>query len=200
MKISSRQRDLIFFAALLLMVKAAWNLSIKKPKDSSTTATPTTTVGNSLSQPSQPHTKQTKGSQDDPFSVHEVDQHVLEQIDYIQKQVDLTLPLISSSTLECAQLQSMKQRLMQLKRSYQHTSPAVALLGPIGYTGIVLKEQKAERDILKMINKLNLILYTLAPKEEEYVPVGKIADGIQISHTMLEQLTGEEINYHETVN
>ncbi len=181
MKTATKYRDLLLFTALLLMVKAAWNLpsrrSLEQPILTSSTST--------NEEPAEEATKK-------PFSVHEVDQDVLDQIKDLQTHIDQTIALVEPSSIQAAQLESMRQRLIQFKREYKHTSPAVALLGPIGYTGIVVKERRIERGILKIVNSLNSILHKQVQQEEEYTPVKAIAEGIQITHTMLAQLNNPE--------
>ena len=191
MKSNANYRDLILLAGLFFMVKAAWNLPNR----------------HSLEQPMLTASTETTEKLIEPivqkkFSVHEVDQNVLTQIKELQTQVDRAIQLIEPSSTEAAQLESMKQRLIQFKREYKHTSPALALLGPIGYTGIVIKEQRIEKGILKITNALNNILYEHAKLKEEFVPVKAIAKGIEIAHTMLTQLNNPETIDHEseTVN
>jgi hypothetical protein len=191
MKSSTNYRDLILFAALLFMVKMAWNLPNRRSLEQQMLTASTST-----------DTKPVEDTAQKQFSVHEVDQNVLTQIKELQTQVDQAIQLIEPSSTEAAQLESMKQRLVQFKREYKHTSPALALLGPIGYTGIVIKEQRIEKGILKITNALNTILYEHAKLKEEFVPVKAIAKGIEIAHTMLTQLNNpEELQGEkETVN
>ena len=175
MKSSSKYRDLFLLTGLLFMVKAAWNLPSKR----------------SLTQPvltESVTTNETAAEQEKPFSVHEPDQNILDSMKDLQKQIDQAFKHVEPSSTQAAHLQSMKQRLAQFQREYKYTSPAVALLGPIGYTGVVVKEQRIEKGVLKIINTLNSILHEQAQLEEKYVPVKAIAEGIEIAHTTLAQL------------
>ncbi len=181
MNISSKQRDILFFVVLIFMVRVAW----KSYHASARNHTPV--VSAFKEEPREQHAK-TKA-----FSIHEADPNVLARIKALQKQIDQTIALVQPATVKAAELQSMKQRLFQLHRTYKHTSPAVALLGPIGYTGIVLKEQRAENDILEISNKLNRMLHTLTHEEQEFIPVKELSEGIQISQNMLKTLTSTEI-------
>ena len=191
MKTTKNYRDMILLATLLFMVKAAWNLPSKRSLEQ-----PILTA--SVSTQEEPAEQMAKKS----FSVHEVDQNVLALIKDLQTQIDQAIELVQPSTTQAAQLASMKQRLVQFRREYKHTSPAVALLGPIGYTGIVVKEQRIEKGILKITNTLNSILHEQAQQEKEFVPVKAIAEGIETGHEILAQLTNPEpINQEpETVN
>ena len=191
MKTTKNYRDMILLAALLFMVKAAWKLPSRRSLEQPILTAPVGT--------NEEPTEQTTVKS---FSVHEVDQNILAQIKDLQTQIDQAIKLIESSSTQAAQLQSMKQRLAQFRREYKHTSPAVALLGPIGYTGIVVKEHRIEKGILKITNTLNSILHEHAQHEEEFVPVKAIAEGVETGHAILAQLTNPEINAQEpeTVN
>jgi len=191
MKTTKNYRDMILLATLLFMVKAAWNLPSKRSLEQPILTAPINTNEESAEQ-----------AEDKSFSVHEVDQDVLALIKDLQTQIDQAIELVQPSTTQAAQLESMKQRLVQFKREYKHTSPAVALLGPIGYTGIVVKEHRIEKGILKITNTLNSILHEHAQHEEKFVPVKAIAEGVETGHAILAQITNPEINAQEpeTVN
>ena len=193
MKTTKNYRDMILLAALLFMVKAAWKLPSRRSLEQPILTAP---VGTN----EEPAVQAKRKS----FSVHEVDQNILAQIKDLQTQIDQAIELIEPSTTPAAQLESMKQRLAQFRREYKHTSPAVALLGPIGYTGIVVKEQRIEKGILKITNTLNSILHKHAQQEEEFVPVKAIAEGVKAGHTILTQLSNPDLKTidpePETVN
>lgn len=182
---------MILLATLLFMVKAAWNLPSKRSLEQPIVTAPVSTF--------QEPAAQAEGKS---FSIYEVDQNVLTLIKDLQTQIDQAIELVQPSTTQAAQLESMKQRLAQFRREYKYTSPAVALLGPIGYTGIVVKEQRIEKGILKITNTLNSILHEHAQHEEEFVPVKAIAEGVETGHAILAQLNNPEpINpEQETVN
>ena len=191
MKTISNYRDLFLLTGLLFMVKAAWNLPSKR---SLTQPILTESIANNKTVKEPVNEKS--------FSVHEADQNVISQMKDLQKQIDHAIELVQPSTTQAARLQSMNQRLAQFRREYKYTSPAVALLGPIGYTGVVIKEQRIEKGVLKIINALNTILHEHAELQEEYVPVKAIAQGIEIAHTTLAQLDNPETSDQEkeTVN
>ena len=191
MKTTKNYRDMILLATLLFMVKAAWNLPSKRSLEQPILTAPINTNEEPAEQ-----------AENKSFSVHEVDQDVLALIKDLQTQIDQAIELVQPSTTQATQLESMKQRLAQFRREYKYTSPAVALLGPIGYTGIVVKEHRIEKGILKITNTLNSILHEHAQHEEEFVPVKAIAEGVETGHAILAQLTNPEINAQEpeTVN
>lgn len=182
MKTTKNYRDMILLAALLFMVRAAWNLPSRRSLEQPILTAPVSTNEEPAAQ-----------AENKSFSVHEVDQDVLALIKDLQTQIDQAIELVPPSTTQAAQLESMRQRLMQFEREYKYTSPAVALLGPIGYTGIVIKEHRIEKGILKITNTLNSILHEHAQQKEKFIPVKAIAEGIQITHTILAQLTNSEI-------
>ena len=192
---------MILLATLLFMVRAAWHLPSRRSLEQPvfTDKVPVEQTGLSGEALAKTEASAQAGKS---FSVHEADQDVLALIKDLQTQIDQAIELVQPSTTQAAQLESMRQRLIQFEREYKYTSPAVALLGPIGYTGIVIKEQRIEKGILKITNTLNSILHEHAQQEEEFVPVKAIAEGVETGHAILVQLTNPEINTQEpeTVN
>ncbi len=96
-----------------------------------------------------------------PFEVHEANIDIITQIETAQTQINQLLAIVKPTTKQAAQLKSMQQRLTQLKREYKNTSPAIALLGPIGTAGIVIKENELEKSLLRMVNVTRSILHVL---------------------------------------
>ncbi|TET33778.1 hypothetical protein E3J61_03700 [Candidatus Dependentiae bacterium] len=209
MKTTKNYRDMILLATLLFMVKAAWNLPSRRSLEQPILTAKSTAINKASTEQTDlsaavpgiafgdAWVAQRAKEEDKSFSVHEVDQDVLALIKDLQTQIDQAIELVQPSTTQAAQLASMKQRLVQFKREYKHTSPAVALLGPIGYTGIVVKEHRIEKGILKITNTLNSILHSHAQHEEEFVPVKAIAEGVETGHAILAQLNNPEINDQE---
>lgn len=179
MKLTSK-RDLFFLVALIFMVRVAW----KMPKNSVQRSITLTNT--------KPATQTNK-----PFTVHEADKTVLSQIKTVEKQIEHTISLQSSNHEYATELQNMKDRLIQLKRKYTYTSPAIALLGPIGYAGIVFKEQAIENDVLKISNRCNDILHKMLKIDAPCIPAQTLAAGIQANETVLLMAASDKVETRE---
>ena len=126
------------------------------------------------------------------FTVHEQDENLVDSIMLIQKHVAILLDKIPHATEQEAQLQSISQRLTQLKKECQITSPAIALLGPIGTTGIVIKENEIEKNLLQIINHLRLIINEISPNAQAVPIYQSIAYGIKYNTELINQFFQEE--------
>ena len=121
-----------------------------------------------------------------PFVAHEVDQNVLKQIDCTRNQIEKALELTQPASLDAAQLHSLQQKLSQLRVQYTRTSPAVAMLGPLGTAAIVLKEQELENALLAIVHKLATLLHKLAG--DTYEQTDSIVAELESNHNRLKQL------------
>ena len=126
-----------------------------------------------------------------PFEVHEVSADIMQHIEIAQTQINQLLSLVKPATKQAAQLKSMQQRLTQLKKEYKNTSPAIALLGPIGTAGIVLKENELEKSLLRMVNLTRSILQALANIDEEKTTYKSIAQGLEQNAQLIASLSKE---------
>ncbi len=127
----------------------------------------------------------------EPFEVHQVSADIVEQIDTAQTHINQLLLLVKPATKQAAQLKSMQQRLMQLKKEYKNTSPAIALLGPIGTAGIILKENELEKSLLRMVNLTRSIVQSLANIDEEKPSYKSIAQGLEQNAQLIASLSKE---------
>jgi hypothetical protein len=190
----SIKRDLLFFVLLIGMVKiaisrynathtgnplvyisaatrslhapmAAAHAPIEQPEE---TVEPDTIVEKELPAPMVSLQEETSvESSPGQFAIHEVDQDIVQQIETAQAHINQLLKIVRQTSKQAAQLHSMQQRLAQLKKEYQRTCPAIALLGPIGTAGIVLKETTIEKNLLRMINMTRTILQIISGSDEQ---------------------------------
>ena len=123
----------------------------------------------------------------EPFNVHEVDESVIKQIELAQSQINTALTHINPTSLDATQLRSLQQRLVYLRVQYQHTSPAVALLGPLGTAAIVLKEGALEKELLHTVNKFGSILHTIVGGL--FTPAKSVVESLEENHKLIEALT-----------
>jgi len=111
------------------------------------------------------------------FTAHEVDPEIVARIDRLEEKLVLIhqeLERLKSESVT-AQLPQKTEELENsikeigdiqesvdaIKGEYQATSPALAFLGPIGSTSIVLKEKQLEKKLLESINQAISIWATL---------------------------------------
>lgn len=122
----------------------------------------------------------------EPFLAHEVDQNILKQIECAQGQIKQALDVAQPTSLDSAQLRSLQQKLVHLRKQYQSTSPAVALLGPLGTAAIVLKEADLEKELLHTVKKVSSIIHNLAGNIHK--PVDSIVKELESNHILLHEL------------
>ena len=125
--------------------------------------------------------------------IHQPDKHIMHHLNTLFDQLDDVLTFVDAASQEVAQLKGVKQRLLHLKRTYQHTSPAIVLLGPIGSAGIVFKEQKLEKELLSTAHRLGTMLCQIVDKEKEFEPAETIAQAIENNRTLLAELQKKDV-------
>lgn len=125
------------------------------------------------------------------FVVHEANANIMEQIEVAQTHINKLLTIVPPTTKQAAQLKSMQQRIVQLKKEYKNTSPAIALLGPIGTAGIVLKENELEKNLLRMVNMTRAILQVITKAGEEKPLYRSIAQGLEQNALLIASLNKE---------
>jgi len=97
------------------------------------------------------------------FFVHEPDPEVLDSIktakDQLKRSVVLARQHHKNDLIE--RLEELISQLDTIKKRYTKNSPALFLLGPIGYVSIVLKEIELENKIAAITDELNSELHKL---------------------------------------
>lgn len=121
---------------------------------------------------------------DDP----KLKEDTLKKIDATQQQVETALPMVKQTSVQAAHMHSLKQKLVQLRRSYQD-SLATPIFGPHYTTNNVEQtaENHIEKDLLRVINKLGTIIHALIQEETEpFAPSESIIEGLQNNQAMLQ--------------
>ncbi len=200
MNIGGIKRDLLLLGSLTLMIKVAMNRQqpeviapvLYAPAQQSSVLRSVTTLPEQASQAVATKMAPTvKGATPLSFEVHETNPDIMKQIETAQTQINQLLMLVKPATKQAAQLKSMQQRLTQLKKEYKSTSPAIALLGPIGTAGIVLKENELERNLLRMVNMTRAIVHALAHITEEKPLYKSITQGLEQNALLIASLHNE---------
>ena len=132
----SRIRDILFFCALLLLVKTAFERTasyIELHKDS---------------------------------MIHELDCNFINQIYTAQHQLHVLEqhPVYAHEYADT--LTDIKKQLTTIEEKYKKNSPGLTLLGPIGSAAIVVKEKELEKQLLATINDLGKIFANITQQEQ----------------------------------
>ncbi|MFC1842536.1 hypothetical protein ACFLYU_02665, partial [Candidatus Dependentiae bacterium] len=107
------------------------------------------------------HIKKEKPSVWKKFDVHELDKDFLFAIKETREQVELITALATEQEA-LKDLENMQKDLLTIEKKYKKNSPATFLLGPLGTASIVLKEQKLEKELLAIVNKVTTLLQGIA--------------------------------------
>jgi len=121
--------------------------------------------------------------------IHELDRSFMDQIYTAQRQVHfLEEHHLHNDTVALA-LADIKNRLAAVEELYKTNSPGIMLLGPIGSTAIVAKEEKLQKKLLELANDLNKIVHTINNKDDEFQPAETIAIALISNKALLQKLT-----------
>ncbi len=96
--------------------------------------------------------------------IHELDRTFTDHLYTAQKQAHQLKELLEASPTpvqdaHIKQLSDIAQKLSAIEEKYTNNSPGLALLGPLGTTAIVLKEQDLEKKLLKTALDLCTLAY-----------------------------------------
>lgn len=198
------KRDVLLVLALVILGKMALRYKDKEPViptlvQNSVTKSIDLPVDNqsescvtqaSFEQPGQPEAEPIQVA----FAFHEIDQNILKQMDITLEHINQALTCVPPASYHTMQLDSFKHRVTQMRKSYQHTSPGVALLGPFASTGLVIKEQKIKNELLVIVNKVGALLHEMAHHEEEFQPLDSVVAALEINHHILNKLNTFKIS------
>ena len=203
-KITGKKRDLLFLAVLILMIKVAMDRQ-KNEGDQPILYAPAEQMRSlpitkadqiqfdenelvQLEQDADQVVQNEKEAAQNTLTelvAHEPDQDTLKYIETAHAHIEHIISLIKPTAKESAQLLSMRQRLVQLKKEYKSTSPAIALLGPIGTMGVVFKENELEKNLLRLVNSIRAILQSFVTDTQDLTPYTSIAQGLAHNEQML---------------
>ncbi len=214
-KFSSTRRDLIFFALLVIMIKIAVNRKTTPEKNMTLYAPAEQLVASMIETAyDTPNDLQSfntnvrkhaeKQNTEDDISeelspaialdqeseevVHQPDEHLMYQLNALSDQLSTMLAFINPVAQEAAQLKSIRLYLSKLKRKYQHTSPAIALLGPIGTIGIVAKELELEKELFKVAQRLVSILEKITKTDNNQEKPATVLQAIEYNKNLFAKL------------
>lgn len=130
------------------------------------------------------------------YDVHEVDPIFLEQAKESRAQVMKLRRSLEASHKLTEDLEKelfyIQGNVDDIATKYEKNSPALVLLGPIGTTGIVLKEQELEKKLLKMVNKIGSVAHTIQANSKvasTFEAASSIENGLKQNSQLLKNLT-----------
>jgi hypothetical protein len=155
----SRLRDVIFFGALLFLLKTAAERT-------------TTFIGD--------HKKS---------MIHQLDRTFIDEIYTAQRQLHYVQEHHIDNDEIANALADIKERLCAIEEKYKTNSAGIMILGPIGSAAIVTKEEKLRIKLLDAINDLNRILHVLTDNQHEFRQIDTITDALENNKKLLQKIT-----------
>jgi len=86
--------------------------------------------------------------------IHELDRSFLEQIYTAQHHLFVLEESCGDNDAIALEIAHLKKDLARIEEQYKTNSPAIMLLGPIGSAAIVTKEEKLQKNLIDVINKI----------------------------------------------
>ncbi len=122
------------------------------------------------------------------LSEAELQESTLKQIDVTQQQVEAALPLIKETTQHAALVKSLRQKLLQLRKMYQQ-SQTTPVFGPNKNTPQpdVVSEHSVEKDLLRVVNKLGIILNEVVKNAEDFKAADSVTEGLIHNNQLIEK-------------
>lgn len=128
------------------------------------------------------------------FTVHEVEEVFLDKIATLAFQLDVmiySLPNEQDYTQLTHDLRLLRAELDEIKQRYTKTSPATALLGPLGTAAIVLKEKDLEKQLLALVDKVGMLVHALIYEpgsERGYTRPHSVESGLAFNQEAINEL------------
>lgn len=97
--------------------------------------------------------------------IHELDRSFVDQVYAMQRHIRILMELMEQGCIDDTCLEKVRQMQKNveiIESKYTKNSPGLLLLGPIGTTSIVVKEQQLARRLLQYVNEMNQILNQMA--------------------------------------
>src|SRR5260221_11655244 len=85
--------------------------------------------------------------------IHELDRTFIDYVYTAQRQLHI-LEQQPQSTGSITTITEIKNKIATIEEQYKKNSPGLALLGPIGTTAIVMKEEQLQKKLLVAINDM----------------------------------------------
>lgn len=100
--------------------------------------------------------------------VHELDYNFVDRLYTIQRQTRITKAILEQKGIEDILITNILKSLQEVEEKYAANSEGIMLLGPIGSTAIVLKEQGLENKLFTLAEELYTILCKINQDTQVY--------------------------------
>lgn len=122
---------------------------------------------------------------DKPFVIHEIDPQMATYLTQALQQFEhyLKLPMLSDD--DVLETTAALERIENIEKKYMHTSPAIALLGPLGTTSVVLKERNLENQLLHELNELGRLMHERLGYREPFRESASIQKALNANQRLL---------------
>jgi hypothetical protein len=117
--------------------------------------------------------------------VHELDRDFIDQLYTAQRQLHFLEENHTHNEQIAGMIADLKERLAIIEERYKTNSPAVMLLGPIGSTAIVTKEEKLKKKLLEIANEITKIMNTIHNIQDESQPAETISVSLENNKKLL---------------
>ncbi|MCK5632328.1 hypothetical protein KAH94_01115 [bacterium] len=130
-----------------------------------------------------------KCSNQENFLVHELDQGIMSAFTRTKDQINKTIALAQKNKQSnlLQELNDLAKEIQTVETRYTKNSPALLFLGPFASISIVLKEQKLEKKLKTITNRLNQTLHKVCIKTplQKNMPENTIIANLRINQALL---------------
>jgi tRNA G26 N,N-dimethylase Trm1 len=120
--------------------------------------------------------------------VHELDRSFLDDIYTTQRQLHFLENNHMHDEKIAHEISDIKKQLAVIEEKYKTNSPGIMLLGPIGSAAIIAKEEKLQKKLLKTVNDINKILFSINNAQDTHIPFQTIDTGINHNRKLMQTL------------
>lgn len=120
--------------------------------------------------------------------IHELDRDFIDHLYTTQRQLHTLEEHPLCNDTFAATIAELKSKLTSIEEQYKKNSPGLALLGPIGTTAIITKEEQLEKKLLVVINDIGHIVHNLANTQEPFEPATTIHTALKINKQNIKSL------------
>jgi len=117
--------------------------------------------------------------------IHELDRNFIDQLYTAQRQLHILEEHPIYSDTFSATILDLKSRLSTIEEQYKKNSPGLALLGPIGTTAIVTKEEQLLKKLLIVVNDIGNILHQISNSTEIFQQAATIQNALNTNKKLM---------------
>ncbi len=119
--------------------------------------------------------------------IHELDRNFIDQLSTAQRQLHILEEHPVYADKFYATIINLKSKLATIDEQYKKNSPGLMLLGPIGTTAIVTKEEQLLKKLLNVVNDLGSILHSISNDSVEFKPAHTIQTALTTNKKLIKE-------------